>query len=344
MRVGGVNAGYDAIRMVVGFETNHSRLICYTITHIKRRFADQDRIMILRLGFLSLVLLATPLSAGAPRVATDILPVHSLVARVMEGVGTPDLILPPGASPHGYAMRPSEAAALEQADVVFWIGPALTPWLAGPIENLAREATKVAFLEDGGEHQEGRDDEHGHGDADPHVWLDPENAREWLGDIALALSEEDPENAARYLENTKMAQADISELIAKVSTALTPIRADNFVVYHDALGHFERRFDIAPRFALLSSDAEKPTPRRIAELRQRVAEQEIRLIFTEPMAAAELIETVFEGRSAKLCEVDLVGAGVPRGSDHYWQTLLNLAETMGRCGQDGTAIDKKMSE
>ena len=72
----------------------------------------------------------TAAQADVPRVATDIAPVHSLVAMVMEGVGTPDLIIPSGATPHSYAMRPSEARALAQADMVIWIGPALTPWLA----------------------------------------------------------------------------------------------------------------------------------------------------------------------------------------------------------------------
>jgi zinc transport system substrate-binding protein len=75
--------------------------------------------------------------ADVPRVAVDIAPVHSLVARVMEGVGTPDLILPPGASPHEYSLRPSEAAALQEADIVFWMGEDLTPWMEDAVETLA---------------------------------------------------------------------------------------------------------------------------------------------------------------------------------------------------------------
>lgn len=84
--------------------------------------------------------------ADAPRVATDIAPVHSLVARVMQGAGAPDVLVRPGASPHGYAMRPSEAAALEAADLVFWMGEGLTPWLEGAIDSLAGEAHVVALL------------------------------------------------------------------------------------------------------------------------------------------------------------------------------------------------------
>jgi zinc transport system substrate-binding protein len=88
--------------------------------------------------------------ADAPRVAVDIAPVHSLVARVMEGVATPDLIVQPGASPHEYSLRPSEAAALQDANLVFWIGSGLTPWLADTIETLASDAAVTELLEANG--------------------------------------------------------------------------------------------------------------------------------------------------------------------------------------------------
>jgi len=85
--------------------------------------------------------------ADVPNVAADIAPVHSLVARVMQGVGEPSLIVAPGASPHAYSLRPSEARALQQAELVFWIGPDLTPWLEGAIRTLASDATVTELLE-----------------------------------------------------------------------------------------------------------------------------------------------------------------------------------------------------
>ena len=119
--------------------------------------------------------------ADTPKVAVDIAPVHSLVARVMAGVGTPDLIIQPGASPHEYSLRPSEAAALQDADFVFWIGPDLTPWLSDTIETLASDADVTELLEADGtvelEFREGAlfeahdHDDHGdedHSDHDDH--------------------------------------------------------------------------------------------------------------------------------------------------------------------------------
>ncbi|MEX0970798.1 MAG: zinc ABC transporter substrate-binding protein [Paracoccaceae bacterium] len=93
------------------------------------------------------VLLGGTALADVPNVAVDIAPVHSLVARVMQGVGEPTLIVAPGASPHEYSLRPSEAAALQEADLVFWVSPDLTPWLEGAIETLAGDAVVTELLE-----------------------------------------------------------------------------------------------------------------------------------------------------------------------------------------------------
>ncbi|MEQ9261303.1 MAG: zinc ABC transporter substrate-binding protein [Roseovarius sp.] len=142
---------------------------------------------------LAAMLTAGAAGADAPRVAVDIAPVHSLVARVMDGVGTPSLVIAPGASPHEYSLRPSEAGALQEADLVFWIGPELTPWLEDAMVTLAGDATAIALMEvegtlrlptrDGalfeahahGEmkaredgHEHGHDHEHGHGHEDGH--------------------------------------------------------------------------------------------------------------------------------------------------------------------------------
>ncbi|WP_170423789.1 zinc ABC transporter substrate-binding protein [Ruegeria arenilitoris] len=123
---------------------------------------------------ITAALLGGTAMADVPNVAVDIAPVHSLVARVMEGVGTPNLIVQPGASPHEYNLRPSEAAALQDANLVFWVGEDLTPWMEGAIETLSDGATITALLEADGttllDFREGAlfeahdhgDDDHGH--------------------------------------------------------------------------------------------------------------------------------------------------------------------------------------
>ena len=122
------------------------QLKCYNIVANRISISRQGDVMRLQISLLFLAI-GTVAQADSPKVAVDIAPVHGLVAQVMEGVDSPDLVIPPGANPHGYAMRPSEAAALAQADIVFWVGPILTPWMAEPIETLAGQARHIALSE-----------------------------------------------------------------------------------------------------------------------------------------------------------------------------------------------------
>jgi zinc transport system substrate-binding protein len=129
--------------------------------------------------------LSPTLASAAPDVVVSIKPVHSLVASIMKGVGEPALIVEGAASPHTYSLKPSNARALENADVVFWVGPGLEAFLEKPLEALPKQAkiveledapglTKLPFREGGafeahdhGEHAE-EGGEHAHGEAEAH--------------------------------------------------------------------------------------------------------------------------------------------------------------------------------
>ena len=193
---------------------------------------------------IGLAALGTAAAAEVPQVAADIAPVHSLAARVMEGLGEPALILPPDASPHDHAMRPSEAAALQEAELVLWLGDALTPWLGHAIGRLAEGARVLPLLEvegttllpfrEGalfgeGAHDHGHgglEEEHGHGEGetDPHAWLDPDNAALWLDAIAETLAALDPENADAYRANAREGRSEIEAAAAEAERRLASAR------------------------------------------------------------------------------------------------------------------------
>ncbi|SLN28292.1 High-affinity zinc uptake system protein ZnuA precursor [Roseovarius gaetbuli] len=295
--------------------------------------------------------LASVALAEAPRVAVDVAPVQSLVARVMQGVGTPTLIVRPGASPHGYAMRPSEAAALEEADLVIWVGEALTPWLEGGIETLASRArvvellgaeeTRVLDLREGvvfgaaqdGETPAAHDHDHDHHDHegfDPHAWLDPENARRWLGLFADELAALDPEHAAQYAENAATAQAELDALMGAIKAELAPIKDARFLVYHDAYQYFEAWSGLHASGAIALGDAANPGPARVAALRDMARAQDIACVFSEPQFDPKLVTRVFG---------DVAGHGVldPMASDHapgptlYPDLMRAMARALATC-------------
>ena len=313
---------------------------------------------------LSLSLTATLMGGTAfaevPRVAVDITPVHSLVARVMDGVGTPDLIIQSGASPHEYSLRPSEASALQEANVFFWIGPDLTPWLTEAIETLAPHAAITTLLETEGtielkfregalfeahdhdDHaeEEGHDDhddhakEEGlddHGAYDPHAWLSPQNAANWLIVIAGQLSAADPENAGAYFANAAAGRAEIDALMTQVNATLDPVRGGRFVVFHDAYQYFESDFDFPASGAISIGDASDPSPVRIAEIQKRIADEGISCVLAEPQFNAGLVTTVLGGSDANTGVIDPLGSDLEPGATLYPQLINNMATGLAGC-------------
>ena len=291
-------------------------------------------------------------SADVPQVTTDIPVTHSLVTRVMAGIGTPDLIVNRGASPHDYSLRPSNAASLEAADLVFWISSELTPWLEGALKTLAADAKVIELMDtkastvlpfrDGAtfethshrhKHDEdGHDeDEHATVNIDPHGWLDPDNGKTWLDVIATELSKIDPENTDIYFDNVSQGKTDIDAVISEIDATLATFRGTNFIVYHDAYQYFERRFDVLAAGSISMGDVSDPSPARIAEIRQTVEELDMTCVFSEPQFNPELIATVVDGTKARARVIDPLGTHLTLGADFYLNLLRNIAQTMASC-------------
>ena len=286
-------------------------------------------------------------SADVPQVTTDIPVTHSLVTRVMAGIGTPDLIVNRGASPHDYSLRPSNAASLEAADVVFWISNGLTPWLDDALNTLARNAKVIELMDAKGatvlpfregatfethSHRHKHDeDEHATVNVDPHGWLDPYNGKTWLDVIATELSKIDPENTDIYFDNVSQGKTDIDAVISEIDATLAPFRGTNFIVYHDAYQYFERRFDVLAAGSISMGDVSDPSPARIAEIHQTVEELDMTCVFSEPQFNPELVATVVDGTKARARVIDPLGTRLTLGADFYLNLLRNIAQTMASC-------------
>ena len=286
-------------------------------------------------------------SADVPQVTTDIPVTHSLVTRVMAGIGTPDLIVNRGASPHDYSLRPSNAASLEAADLVFWINSELTPWLEGALKTLAADAKVIELMDAKGStvlpfregstfethsHRHKHDeDEHATVNVDPHGWLDPYNGKTWLDVIATELSKIDPENTDIYFDNVRQGKTDIDAVISEIDATLATFRGTNFIVYHDAYQYFERRFDVLAAGSISMGDVSDPSPARIAEIHQTVEELDMTCVFSEPQFNPELVATVVDGTKARARVIDPLGTRLTLGADLYLNLLRNIAQTMASC-------------
>ena len=320
---------------------------------------------------LPLMLFSGSANADGPRVVADIAPIHSLVSMVMDGVGQPQLLVPQNISPHHYSMRPSEAEALQEAQLVVYVGHDMSPWLEPVLETLAASASaldlskvdnimQLAFREgpifddhdeeghddhDEEGHddhdEEGHDDhdEEGHDDhahhdhdgVDPHMWLDPMNAKLWLYAIASELTRIDPKNADRYDENARSSSRTITLAMAQAEGHLASGKDNGFLVYHDAYQYFEKRFNRVAVGSISLGDASKPSAKRLSELKALFGAQGISCVLTEPQYSSKIVDSVFGGFKPTIGVVDPIGIDLELGATLYPELLENIALSIAQC-------------
>ena len=303
-----------------------------------------------------LLALAAGSAVAAPAVVVTIKPVHALVAAVMAGTGAePKLLVSGRASEHDFALKPSDARAIAKADVVFRVSDQLEGFMRRPLAAAPRVLdvelidtpglVKLAPREGGvweahvhGDH-DGHDDEgHDHEGADheggvePHIWLDPRNARTMTARIAEVLISRDGANAATYRANAAKLDAGLAALDAGLAQQLAPLAGKPFIVFHDAYQYFEHRYGLTAVGSITVSPERKPSAQRIQAVRDRIRETGARCVFAEPQFDSALVATLTEGTGARAGSLDPTGAdGVPAGPDAYAQVLRRLAENLGAC-------------
>jgi len=262
---------------------------------------------------------------AAPKVVASILPVHSLVAGVMQGVGEPRLLLPGTASPHAYAMRPSDARALHKADLVFWIGPGLEKFLAKPLLALAGRA-RIAQLSDlpGIRHGELAEN-------DMHLWLDPYNAEVIARQVIKSLGELDRANAAAYSANGSALLRRLQAASRRIEDQLSNVKKRPFVVLHDAYRHFTSRFGLAQSGALAVNAELPPGAKRLRAIKRLIRENNVVCVFGERRAQLTHLTIVAEGTSARTGRLDALGLDLAPGPDAYFNLLARLSSEFSRC-------------
>jgi zinc transport system substrate-binding protein len=295
---------------------------------------------------LCLVTLLGLLSSGPvladpppPRVVVSIKPLHGLVAAVMDGVAEPRLIVSGTASPHDYALKPSDARALEAAQLLVWVGKDFEAWLGksarGAKAQLAmREITGMTVLEtrEGGVWEgEHHDHHHDQDEIDGHLWLDPDNAARLIDAVAVRLKSLDPAHAERYDANAARTRQRLSELDKTLATKLKPLAGKPYVVFHDAHHYFEARYGLNPVGAITIDPERPPSAKRMAALRDRLKASGAGCVFREPHFSSPAAQTLAEAAGARLGQLDPEGALVEPGPDAYFTTMTALADSLADC-------------
>ena len=347
------------------------------------------------------------------KVVASIKPIHSLASYLMDGIAKPDLIVDGYASPHGFALKPSHAKMLQNADIVFWVGEDLENFLEKPLSSIAKKAEKIELMEahglnklkfrernifddhddhghedghkkkddhddhdddghkkkddhghddhghkkkddhddhghkedghkeddhdDHAKKEDGHDDHddhdghegHHHGEFDPHIWLDPINAKVILFQMSKHLIENDSKNETIYRANLSKAYKEIDKLTNDVKSELNKSVAS--IVFHDAYQYFEKRFNVNILGAFTVNTDVMPGAEQLSEIREIIEHDKVACVFSEPQFNPNIIKAVAKDMNIKTGVVDPLGATLDPGKDLYFDLIKNMSKSFKGC-------------
>ncbi|WP_174244423.1 zinc ABC transporter substrate-binding protein ZnuA [Pseudomonas sp. M20] len=277
------------------------------------------------------------------KVLTSIKPLQLIAAAVQDGVAVPEVLLPPGASPHNYALRPSDVRKVQSVDLLYWIGPDMEGFLPRVLNGRTLPSVAVQdlpgmklrrFAEDSHSHTEDADEhDHDHrpGTLDAHLWLSPVNARVIADKMAADLSAADPANAARYQSNAKAFDERLDALDQRLKKRLASVEGKPYFVFHEAFDYFEEAYGLKHTGVFSVAAEVQPGAQHVAAMRKRLQEVGKTCVFSEPPLRPRLAETLVAGLPVKLAELDALGGYTPATAQGYEQVLEKLGNDLAGC-------------
>lgn len=304
--------------------------------------------------------LALSAQAETPRVVATIKPLQLIAAAVLDGIDQPAVLLPPGASPHTYALRPSERRAIAQAERIYWVGPEMEMFLA---QLLAERGVAVAMMnapelktrtlsqslnfqrsaaehehDHKHSHQHTHDHDHQHGDhhhapgsLDAHIWLSPANAVVMARLMATDLAALYPEHQEQLAANFDRFKARIEALDMELAERLTPLQGKPYFVFHDAYGYFEDRYGLGARGIFSLSHEVQPGARHVNFLRQQLSDAGPSCVFSEPQFTPRLVDSLTQGLPVRRAELDPLATDHAPSATAYEAALRDLGERLAGC-------------
>jgi zinc transport system substrate-binding protein len=287
-------------------------------------------------------------ASATPKVAVSIMPIHSLVAGVMKGVGEPVLIMDPTISEHHYSLKPSDARKISNADIIFVVSDDLERALVDPIANLAPSATRIALIDAPGlrilprrtnnlwhnaEEEEAHDHEH-EGNKDLHIWLSPNNAIAMVKYIAQVLASKDEDNASRYEENANEMVNRIYAMDQMLAKQLAFYKKAPYLVLHDAYQYFETHYGLNALGAISIAPDVSPGAKRMKQLKDLIVSQGVNCVFSEPQNRTASTVFLAEQAGVNIGELDPIGAKLTTGDDAYVRMMQNIGNGLAKCFTD----------
>jgi zinc transport system substrate-binding protein len=280
-------------------------------------------------------------NAADLKIVADIAPVGSIAAMISGHNVT--VLVEPGQSPHDASLKPSMARALQNADVVIWMGEAMAPGLAKPIAQLASGASVLELLEIDGidylqaregasfveEHaEEHADDEdhHHHEGVDPHAWLSPVIVQHWAREIHGHLTEAASENATAYEQHLNGSDFRGEEGLVGLSSSARPVAA-----LHDAFQYLEKSSGLKVIGAVSAADGTAPSAARLSDLGAAVAQHTPLCLISDAAETGDAALRMAKTLGLKLVPLDILGARQEQGPGLYRAMMKQIASDLKDC-------------
>lgn len=285
---------------------------------------------------LLLSLIVLPFSSGANTILTSIKPIQMITHELTLGVTEPEVLLSANASPHDYALRPSDVKTIRNSSLVIWFGKDLEPFL----EKVLRQQDNVLTLseipnlklrsygEEGHDHQH---DGHNHGTHDPHFWLGVEQVEQVAKAITQKLIDMDSEHKDIYAKNLNEFVASLHMTDEQIAAKLESVKQQPYYVFHDAYDYFEHHYGLNNIGHFTVSPDRKPGAKTLIGIRKALAANGAKCVFSEPQFQPAVIESVVRGSDANTGVLDPLGMDIPVKQGSYFAFLHSMSDSFYSC-------------
>ncbi|KMW74802.1 zinc ABC transporter substrate-binding protein [Photorhabdus luminescens subsp. luminescens] len=296
---------------------------------------------------ITAVFMSGTIQSANADVVTSIRPLGFIAAAITDGVTDTQVLLPDGASPHDYALKPSDLKRIKQADLVVWVGPEMEIFLSKPLAKISQNkqlalaqlpTIKPLLLKndedlsepDQHKHEEGHE-HHSHGEYNMHIWLSPEIAKQVAQGIHDQLLVSYPQKKTALDVNLRKFNVQLAQIDKNIANILKPVRGKGYFVFHDAYGYFEQHYGLTPLGHFTINPEIQPGAQKLHHIRTQLVEQKAICIFAEPQFRLTVINAVAKDTGVRMGTLDPLGSRIVLDKDSYMKFITQLSEQYMGC-------------
>ncbi|WP_321326652.1 zinc ABC transporter substrate-binding protein [Thiomicrorhabdus sp.] len=274
-------------------------------------------------------------AANALNITVSIPPLAGMIKPLLSDDDHIEVLLKPGASPHGFQLKPSNIKTLKESDLVLWVGTPVDHWMKKPLQNITVPKQSLLSVPDveqlairqGGlwerkkHHHDEDEDEHEHehehehesshnsemSQMDGHIWMSFNNAQSFIKVVSDQLQLLKPQQAKIIQQKTQDWLLQLAMVDLKIQSQLTPVKDVPYMVLHDAFHYFSNRYNLNGIGSIQLNPTISPSLKRVAELREKIKQGDVRCVFKEPQFPAKRVYAVTKNLKVKVGSLDPIG-------------------------------------